>query len=150
MGFLYACEPWGAAASSGQEGRTGESASPSEPAPCGHRFRQADRVLRSSDFERIYKEGKRVTSAAYAIFTLANDLGRARLGLTVTRKFGNSPQRNRHKRIVREIFRKNRSAFGETLDYVVNIRTGAIHRSYKELEQDLVRAVSRLLPKAAS
>lgn len=150
MDFSSACEPWAVAASSGQEGRTGESASPSDPAPNGHRFRPADRVLRSSDFERIYKEGKRVACPAYALFTLPNGLGRSRLGLTVTRKFGNSPERNRHKRIVREIFRKNRPAFGDMRDYVVNIRSGAIRLSYQELEKDLLRTISRLNPKASS
>ena len=133
-----------AAESSKQEGRTAGSASRSETAPVGRQFRPADRVRRSSDFERIYKQGSRSASASFAVFSLPNDLGWPRLGLTVTRKFGPAVKRNRYKRIVREIFRKNRDAFGVSRDYVVNIRSSALGRPYATLESELVRTVSRL------
>ena len=110
----------------------------------GQTFRAADRVLRSSDFERIYRNGKRLVCASYAIFVLANgELGRSRLGLTVTRKFGGAVERNRSKRIVREIFRKNRGVFADKDDYIVNIRSGASLKSYQELERELLAAVMR-------
>ena len=91
-----------------------------------------------------------MTSASFAVFTLPNTLGRSRLGLTVTRKFGNAVLRNRHKRIVREIFRKNRVAFDDARDYVINIRSSAAGRPYSLLESELVRTVARVRPRAGS
>lgn len=137
------CEAWVAGASSRQDEHTGESASLSELGQSDQRFRPADRVLRSADFERIYKGGKRLTSASFAVFTLPNALGHSRLGLTVTRKFGSSPARNRYKRIVREIFRRNRRAFRGGSDYVVNIRSGAGRLAYASLAEELLSLVAR-------
>ena len=84
-----------------------------------------------------------MASGSFAVFVLPNDLGRSRLGLTVTRKFGPAVTRNRYKRIVREIFRRNRAAFGGTRDYVVNIRSGAAKKTYAALERELVGLVER-------
>jgi ribonuclease P protein component len=132
-----------AAESSRPEGHTVGSASPSDTPPPCESFSPADRVLRSADFERTYKEGRRLTSTSFAVFTLPNSLGHSRLGLTVTRKFGTAVKRNRYKRIVREIFRKNRGAFGDSRDYVVNIRSGALGRPYADLERDMLQLVSK-------
>ena len=143
MDFSSACEPRVVAASSRPEGRTDVSASASEPSRPGQRFRQADRLLRSSEFERVYKEGGRLSSASFAVFSLGNSHGRSRLGLTVTRKFGSAPLRNRYKRIVREIFRKNRAVFGDRLDYVVNVRQAAVGRTFGALEAELLWLAAR-------
>jgi ribonuclease P protein component len=78
------------------------------------------------------------------LFGLRNELGRSRIGITVTRKFGGSVLRNRSKRIVREIFRRNRSAFGVSYDFVVNVRSGALKRPYRELERELTGLAERL------
>src|SRR2546422_426296 len=132
------------AGSSRRDARTAASASASEPERNGQRFRPADRVLRSTEFERIYRDGVRLTSASFAVFALPNRIGRSRLGLTVTRKFGPAVLRNRYKRIAREIFRKNRTAFGDSYDFVLNLRAGAAGRTYAALETELIRTVARV------
>lgn len=73
-------------------------------------------------------------------------MDRPRLGITVTRKFGNAVLRNRFKRIVREIFRKNRHAFGGAFDCVVNGRSGASNRRPQDLESELIASLSRRKP----
>jgi len=133
-----------AATSSGEEGPTDASASPPRPARRSQRFRPADKVLRSTDFERIYREGRRQTGPSFALFGIRTELGRSRLGITVTRKFGGAVLRNRSKRIVREIFRRNRDAFGVSCDFVVNVRSGALKRPYGELERELTALAERL------
>lgn len=144
MGSSSGCARQEAATSSGAAGPRDGRSSPSEAPPSGEKFRSTDRVLRSSDFERIYSEGRRLTSRSFAIFTVRNGLGRSRLGMTVTRKFGGAAVRNRYKRIVREIFRKNRTAFADASDFVVNIRSQARSTSYAELEAEMIRTLSRL------
>ena len=139
------CAPRVAATSSDEEEPTDASASPPRPARRSERFRPADRILRSTDFERIYRKGRRQTGPSFALFGMRNELGRSRLGITVTRKFGGAVLRNRSKRIVREIFRRNRDAFGASCDFVVNVRTGALTRPYTQLEQELMGLASRLV-----
>ena len=133
-----------AATSSSEEEPKVASGSPPRPSPRSQTFQAADRVLRSADFERIYRDGKRLSGPSFAVFILPNGLERSRLGLTVTRKLGNAVVRNRSKRIVREIFRKNRQAFGRGRDFIVNIRSGALERDYAGLERELVEIASRL------
>ncbi len=51
----------------------------------------------------------------------------ARLGITVTRKFGNAVARNRAKRLFREAFRRSTGLFPEGIDVVIipkNLRAG--------------------------
>jgi len=134
-----------AATSSGEEEPTDASASPPRPARRSERFRPTDKVLRSSDFERIYRKGRKQAGPSFALFGARNELGRSRLGITVTRKFGGAVLRNRSKRIVREIFRRNRGAFGASCDFVVNVRTGALTRPYLELERELMGLAQRLV-----
>ena len=150
MGSSSGCARRAAATSSGDAGPRDGRNSPSETRPSAEKFRSVDRVLRSSDFERIYSEGRRLASRSFAIFTLRNGLSRSRLGITVTRKFGGAAVRNRYKRIVREIFRKNRAAFGDGSDFVVNIRSQARSARYAELEVEMMRTLSRLGKKAQS
>lgn len=45
---------------------------------------------------------------------------------------------------MREIFRRNRDAFGASCDFVVNVRTGALMRPYGELERELTGLAERL------
>ncbi len=45
--------------------------------------------------------------------------GRTRLGIVASKKFGNSVQRNRLKRLIREVYRRNRKLFPESSDLVV-------------------------------
>jgi ribonuclease P protein component len=138
------------ATSSGAGERTGERASPSRPSRPDQGFRPEDRILRTSDFTRIYRDGRRLSGPSFAIFALPNAGERPRLGLTVTRKFGSAPRRNRIKRIVREIFRLNREHFNRPCDYVVNVRGAADRRTYAVLETELVRLLSRLGTELAS
>lgn len=52
-----------------------------------------------------------------------------RLGITVSRKFGKSHQRNRFKRIVREAFRLCQHQLPTSLELVIRPRSAAEHAS---------------------
>jgi len=59
----------------------------------------------------VYRHGKRAGDGLFAVNALANELGFARLGMSVsTRSVGNSVRRNRVRRIIREHFRERSSS----------------------------------------
>jgi len=80
------------------------------------------------------------------LFAVRGTTSRSRLGITVTKKYGNAVARNRVKRQVREIFRRHRGDESSPIDLVVNVRSVAADQSFGRLETDLVgrlRAIER-------
>jgi ribonuclease P protein component len=93
-----------------------------------------DRIRRRSEFERVYERGARVHGRFMTVFVLPNDSPTARLGIAATRKIGGAVQRNRAKRLVRELFRRHRPATG--LDLVVVPRRELLDASFESLEAE--------------
>jgi ribonuclease P protein component len=64
------------------------------------------RLRRKSDFEAVYARGRRLGDGFFAVTVRPNGAGGARLGLAVaTKAAGNSVERNRVRRVIRETFR---------------------------------------------
>ena len=72
------------------------------------------------------------------MYVLENNLDKNRLGISVSKKVGNSVVRHRLKRLIKESYRLNESVFEEGLDIVVVVRTTAKDRTYKEIESALL------------
>jgi len=128
------------------------------------RFRRADRLLRNREFTRVVKSGKRRSSTSFviAIATRARarvplsdgktaDLESAnrRLGVTVSKRVGNSVVRNRVKRGIREWFRHSRSRLPAGTDTVVIARTPARDLSASELKAALDRMIGGVAAEVA-
>ncbi len=64
-----------------------------------------NKIRRSWQFEKVYKEGSKYFDDIFVLYVLPNNLGEVRIGLTVTKKIGKSVQRNRIKRLIREAVR---------------------------------------------
>ena len=101
------------------------------------------RIVRSSDYQAIYKAGWKIHSRRFILFVRTNKLGRSRLGLTVSRKVGGAVIRNRIKRLFREVFRKSYSEIPNQLDIVVNAKSGCAGVSYFELRAEFLDAVQK-------
>ncbi len=70
-----------------------------------NRFPKRVRLLRPREFERVFAARASAGDASLAVYGALNDLGYARLGLTVSRRIGGAAARNRWKRLLREAFR---------------------------------------------
>ena len=107
------------------------------------RLRPRERIRRRTDFQKIYEHGVRLRGRYSTLFVLPNELGVCRLGLTATRKLGGAVQRNRAKRLIREIFRRNKVALG--YDVVVVVRRELLDASLPILEADYRNTLERQL-----
>ena len=93
------------------------------------RFSRSERLRHSREFQRVSREGRRAATEHFVLLRApASDrLPGRRLGVTVSRAVGNSVERNRVKRMIREWFRrvgKNFEDLGE-VDLVIIARRGA-------------------------
>ena len=85
--------------------------------------------------------GVRTRGRYLTLFVLPNNLVVSRLGVIATRRLGGAVRRNRSKRLVREIFRLNKT--GPGLDIVVLPRPGFFDASFVTLEADYRRTLER-------
>ncbi|MGE5359167.1 MAG: ribonuclease P protein component [Bacteroidales bacterium] len=100
-----------------------------------------ERIRRRAEFQRVYEHGTRTHSRFMTLFILANDLAVTRLGVAATRKLGDAVHRNRAKRLVRELFRRNKTLPG--LDVVVVPRRELLDAEFSSLEADYRAALRR-------
>lgn len=112
---------------------------PQVPKPA--RFRPPEHVRKRADFELIYKTGFKRSSRLMTMFTMEREAGPARLGIAATRKMGAAVERNRAKRLARELFRHHKPE--RPVDIVVVPRREMLDASYDRVESDFRSLLSR-------
>ena len=109
-----------------------------------HSFPKYLRLLRRSEFRRVYDEGRRHRAPLCTVFFRANGLPHSRLGITVPRSVGKAALRNRVKRRVREALRVNLPTLPAGWDIVLNPGERAATVAFPRLQEEILR----LLPQA--
>lgn len=103
------------------------------------RLTKKDKILRSSEYRRIMKEGVRFRTPHFYIRMLENPQGLQRLGIAAGRKVGKACARNWIKRRLREYFRLNRDKIPPGADVVFVPMIGASFLDTKQLFEELNR-----------
>ena len=106
---------------------------------------KSERLLRRSDFERLSEHGNRMNSDYFIVLYSQNDLGRSRLGVTVSKRVGCAVIRNRVKRLAREYFRRHKTFSGHSYDVNVIAKRGASHLSSRQTQGALEAVVRDIL-----
>jgi ribonuclease P protein component len=106
------------------------------------RFPSECHIRRGADFDRAYRRRAAASDEILLVFGCENHLAHARLGLSVSRKVGGAPQRNRWKRRLREAFRLSREKLPPGVDLVV-VPKAQQEPSFALLASSLVRLAQR-------
>ncbi len=99
-----------------------------------------EKLRSSEDFIKAYREGKRIKLPGITIITVKNSLPYCRIGISVSKKFGKAVKRNRAKRLIRELFRRNKQIFPLGHDLIFMPHRKCLCLGWKELETNLARA----------
>jgi ribonuclease P protein component len=107
------------------------------------KFPKSHRLLRHSDFERVYKQGRRHFAAHMTVFYLQrtdHELKGARVGFTVSKALGGAVQRNRIRRRLREAVRLGGVSTGGAVDVVINPKRSALTANFNDLQAEVMKA----------
>ena len=98
----------------------------------------SESLKKNRDFQNVYRNGISYANRYFVMYVLENHLGRNRLGISVSKKVGNSVIRHRITRLVRESYRLKEKLFQRDFDIVVIARLSAKHITYHETEKALI------------
>ena len=98
----------------------------------------SESLKKNSDFKNVYTHGKSYANKYLVMYMLENNKDMNRLGISVSKKVGNSVVRHRITRLVRESYRLHENIFNSGLDIVVVARKSASTVKYAEIESALL------------
>ena len=98
----------------------------------------SESLKKNRDFQLLYKEGKSRANRYLVLYVKENGLEKNRLGVSVSKKVGNSIVRHRITRLIRESYRLHEDMFNSGLDMVVIARVSAKDREMREIESALL------------
>ena len=104
----------------------------------------SESLKKNEDFRAVYHRGRSAADRRLVVYCLENGMEKNRLGISASRKYGNSVERHRFQRRIREIYRLRENCFVRGIDLVVIARTDAANSDYHELEHSFEKLTSRL------
>ena len=101
-------------------------------------MRFSESLKKNRDFQKVYRNGKSYANRLLIMYVMKNGSMSNRLGISVSKKVGNSVVRHHVTRLIRESYRLQEDRFNSGLDIVVVARANAKEASYWEIESALM------------
>ena len=98
----------------------------------------SESLKKNHQFQFVFRNGKSYANKYLVMYVKENGLEKNRIGISVSKKVGNSVVRHRVTRLVRESYRLHESIFNSGLDIVIVARPGAATVGYNEVESALL------------
>lgn len=98
----------------------------------------SESLKKNHQFQFVYKNGKSYANKYMIMYVKENGLGKNRIGISVSKKVGNSVVRHRVTRLIRESYRLHENIFNSGLDIVIIARPSAASVTYYEIESALL------------
>ena len=101
-------------------------------------MKYSESLKKTKDFQNVYRRGKSYANRYLVMYVLSNQTEGNRLGISVSKKVGNSVIRHHLTRLIRESYRLHEDMFNSGLDIVVIARVSAKNVGYRDIESALL------------
>ena len=91
-------------------------------------------IKKNSDFQKVYRTGRSFANKLLVMYVIKTEREDTRIGISVSKKVGNSVVRHHITRLVRESYRLNKDRVKTGLDIVVVARAAAKESDFKKIE----------------
>lgn len=98
----------------------------------------SESLKKNRDFQKVYRHGTSYANRFLVMYILTNNSDKNRLGISVSKKVGNSVIRHRITRLIRESYRLNETSFLRGYDFVVIARVASKDKSFYDIEKALL------------
>lgn len=101
-------------------------------------MKNTESLKNNRNFLDVYKNGKSYANKFLVMYVVENGTDLNRLGISVSKKVGNSVVRHHLTRLIRESYRLHEALFNSGLNIVIVARVNAKECGYKEIESALL------------
>lgn len=107
-------------------------------------MKYAESLKKNHDFRMVYRRGKSFANKYLVIYKLKNNKENNRIGISVSKKVGNSVVRSRTTRLIRESYRLSEENIEKQgWDFVVIARSNAKGASYQDISTALIQLLKQ-------
>lgn len=102
------------------------------------KYKYDETLKKNAEFQTVYKKGISFANKYLVLYILENNKDINRVGISVSKKVGNSVIRHRLTRLIRESYRLNENSFKKGYDLVFIARVSSKEKSQREIESALL------------
>ena len=104
-------------------------------------MKKSESLKKNKDFQIVYQQGTSQANRYLVMYVLKNQYMKNRLGISVSKKVGNSVVRHRTTRLIRESYRLNQDNLKTGYDMVVIARQTAKGQNYHTIESAFLHLI---------
>ncbi|EYE88641.1 ribonuclease P [Fervidicella metallireducens AeB] len=102
-----------------------------------------EKIKKNSQFRYIYNRGKSISDSLLVLYIFKNNKNINRIGISVSKKVGNSVTRNRVKRLIRESYRTNKEKYRRGYDLIFVARARCSKSNYHEILKSQINLMKK-------
>jgi ribonuclease P protein component len=103
-----------------------------------------ERIRKKKDFILLYKRGRRYRGKYFTLVFQPNELDFSRMAVVASKKIGNAVKRNKVKRWLRTLYRRNKELIENSLDMIIISKKEIHNLKWNDLEGEYLSAIKSI------